>query len=113
MKPRLKIEVVHEPHPDAENEIFDALDSLATGLADLFIARARAEVARERGVTEETIDLEHKRVVETVQAFSPFEASDSRQTLKGLCDRKPVHQREGHVSACHLQPATSQRGNTR
>ena len=37
------------------------LDALAEALADLFIARARAEVARELGVAEEDIDREHGR----------------------------------------------------
>jgi hypothetical protein len=113
VKPRLKIEVVYEPHPDAECEVADALDSLAEGLADLFIARARMEVARERGVAEETIDREHERVVEAARALSPLGTTAGHQASIEFRDRERGHLQRQHVAACHLQPATSQRGNTR
>ena len=40
-------------------------------VADLLIARARQEVARERGVSEEAIDREHERVAEAARALWP------------------------------------------
>ena len=71
VKPRVKLVVIRQPHPDAKSEADRALDDLAEGLADLLIARARQEVARERGVSEEAIDREHERVAEAAQALSP------------------------------------------
>jgi len=50
---RLQLEVIRQPHREAEREADEALDALAEGLADRLIARARMEVARERGVAEE------------------------------------------------------------
>ncbi len=70
MKPHLTLDVIRRPHPDAEGEADRALDDLAEGLADLFIARARQEVARERGVSEEAIDREHERVAEAARTLS-------------------------------------------
>ncbi len=61
MKPKLRIEVVHEPHPEAEACLDAALDHLAEVLADLIIARARRDVAREAGVAEDALDREHGR----------------------------------------------------
>ena len=58
MKPRLHIEVVPLPRPDADRELDAALDLLASALADLSIAQARAEVAVELGVAPETLDRE-------------------------------------------------------
>ncbi|MCK9521500.1 MAG: hypothetical protein M0R76_00450 [Proteobacteria bacterium] len=75
MKQRLQLEVIRQPHRDAEREAAEALDALAEGLADRLIARARMEVARERGVAEEAIDREHERVAEAARALSPLGAS--------------------------------------
>ncbi len=66
----LHIEVVREPHADAEREAALAVDALAEALADQLIARARREVASERGVAEESIDREHGRVAEAAQRIS-------------------------------------------
>ena len=70
MPQALHIEVVREPHPDAEREAALAVETLADGLADLLLARARREVAAERGVAEESIDREHGRVAEAAQRIS-------------------------------------------
>ena len=72
MRPNLKLDVIRHPHPDAEREADRALDDLAEGLADLLIARARQEVAHERGVTEDVIDREHERVADAARALSPL-----------------------------------------
>ena len=72
MKPRLQIRVVRRPHPNAEREIDQALDVIAEAIADRLIARARRDVARERGVAEEAIDREHERVAEAAWALSPI-----------------------------------------
>ena len=77
MKQRLQLEVIRQPHRDAEREAAEALDALAEGLADRLIARARMEVARERGVAEEAIDREHERVAEDARALSPLGAPAS------------------------------------
>jgi len=66
----LHIEVIRKPHPDAEREAALAVEILADALADQLIARARREVASERGVAEEDIDREHKRVAEAARALS-------------------------------------------
>ena len=70
MKPRMKLEVIRQPRSDAEREADKALDALADGLADSLIAKARREVASERGVAEEAIDREHERVAEAARACS-------------------------------------------
>lgn len=73
MAEQLQIEVVRVPRPEAEREIARGLDLLAEGLADLYIARARSEVARELGVAEEAIDREHGRELEdAVRSCFPF-----------------------------------------
>ena len=66
------LDVIRQPHADAEREADRALDDLAEGLADLLIARARREVAHERGVAEDVIDREHERVAEAARALSPL-----------------------------------------
>ena len=71
MSKSLHIEVVREPHPEAEREAARALDALADALADRLIGLARQEVAGERGLAEEVIDREYERVAETARAFSP------------------------------------------
>lgn len=58
MKPRLHIEVVPLRRHDADRELDASLDLLASALADLCIAQARAEVAAELGVAPETLDRE-------------------------------------------------------
>ena len=72
MKPRVTLDVIRQPHPDAEREADRALDDLAEGLADRLIARARQAVAHERGLAEEAIDREHERVAEAARALSPL-----------------------------------------
>ena len=62
--------VIREPHPDARREVEGALEDLAGGLADLFVARARQAVARERGVPVEAVDRESRRVLEAARATS-------------------------------------------
>ncbi len=80
MKPRVTLDVIRQPHPDAEREADRALDDLAEGLADLLIARARQEVAHERGIAEEAIDREHERVAEAARALSPRGGRAGAQT---------------------------------
>ena len=65
----LHIEVIRKPHPEAEREAALAACALADALADPLIARARREVASERGVAAEDIDREHKRVAEAARAL--------------------------------------------
>lgn len=48
VKQRLQLEVIRQPHRDAEREAAEALDALAEGLADRLIARAR--MGRDRRV---------------------------------------------------------------
>ncbi len=72
MKPHLMLDVIRQPHADAEREADRALDDLAEGLADLLIARARQDVARERGVAEDVIDREYMRVADAASAQSPL-----------------------------------------
>ena len=69
---RSRLEVVRQPHPDAEREAQGALEALAEALADRVIGQARLAVARELGLDEEAIDLEHGRVAEEAQALSPL-----------------------------------------
>ncbi len=68
------LQIVTEPAADAEREVAMALDALADALADRLIARARHEVAVERGVAEEEIDREHERVLEAARAVTPMGA---------------------------------------
>ena len=67
----LTLDVIRQPHPDAERDAHRALDDLAEGLADRFIARARRQVAHERRVSEDAIDHEHERVAEAIRDLSP------------------------------------------
>jgi hypothetical protein len=68
------LQIVLEPAQDAEREVAMALDALADALADRLIARARSEVAIERGVAEEDIDRENERVLEAARAITPLGA---------------------------------------
>ena len=68
----LAIQLVRRPDPDAERNAAEALDALAEGIADLFIARARKEIADQRGVSEEVIDREHERVAADARGLSPL-----------------------------------------
>ncbi len=61
MKPRLRIEVVPLPTPNAQRELDACLDVLADALADRLIAQARADIAQELGVDEARIDREAGR----------------------------------------------------
>jgi hypothetical protein len=65
----MQVQVIRQPYGDADREAALALDALAEGLADRFIAKARAEVARERGLSEDAIDREHGRVAEEASAM--------------------------------------------
>ena len=68
MKPKLRVEVVHQPHPEAEACLDAALDHLADVLADRIIARARRDVAREAGVEVDSLDREHGRHASAARA---------------------------------------------
>lgn|GEM_PF-3901624 len=68
MKPRLRIEVVPLPTPDAQRELDACLDVLADALADRLIARARASIAAELGIDEAAIDREAGHVEHGPQA---------------------------------------------
>ena len=70
VKPHLTLDVIRQPHPDAERDADRALDELAEGLADRLIARARQDVARERGVAEDVIDREHEQVADAARALT-------------------------------------------
>ncbi|MCK6527688.1 hypothetical protein L6R50_09030 [Myxococcota bacterium] len=61
MRSSLRAEVRFVARPEAAADADAALDLLADALAEQIIAAARAEVAEERDVPEETIDLEHRR----------------------------------------------------
>ncbi len=80
VRPHLTLDVIRQPHPNAEREADRALDDLAEGLADLLVAQARREVAHERGIAEDVIDREHERVAEAAQALSRLAIRASTQT---------------------------------
>ena len=114
MNPQLKLEVIYVPHSDAEREVAEALDALADALADQFIARARTEVARERGVAEEAIGREHGHVADAARSLSPigwalrqaFEPSEGHHVTH-------IGTREENLAACRLSPAKSRKEGTR
>ena len=75
MPSHLTLDVIRQPHPDAERDAYRALDDLAEGLADRFIARARRQVAHERRVSEDALDREHERVAEATRNLSALDVS--------------------------------------
>jgi len=81
VKPHWTLEVIRQPHPDGEREAQGALEALAEALADRLISQARQAVARERGVAEEAIDLEHERVAEAARALSPLGAQAGERAV--------------------------------
>lgn len=70
MKPRLTFRAIPVPREDAERRLRHACSLLAEGLADLFIAEARAEIAAELGEDPEGIDREGGRLAEEVERLS-------------------------------------------
>jgi hypothetical protein len=91
----MEIEAVYEPHPDAERERALGLDALAEALADLYMARARAEVARTRGLTEEAIDREDGGLAEEIHQLRSLPAAfdsecEDRVTQAGIKDNDTV-----------------------
>ncbi len=67
MKPRITFRAIPVPREDAERRFRHACALLAEGLADLFIADARAEVAAELGLQPDGIDREGGRLSEEVE----------------------------------------------
>ena len=98
VRPYLKLDVIRQPHPDAKREAHQALDDLAEGLADLLLARARQEVARECGVAEDVIDREHGRVAEAARALSPLPVQASGRTGRRAEVRKARRVEDGNAS---------------
>lgn len=62
MRHPLRAEIRFAARSDAAADADAALDLLAEALADRLVAEARAEVAQQRGVPEDTLDREHRRV---------------------------------------------------
>ena len=54
-KPNLEIEVVYVPDPNYDEHLNGALNVLADALAERLIAKARQQVADERGVPPEQL----------------------------------------------------------
>ncbi len=69
-KSRLTFRAIPVPREDAERRFRHACALLAEGLADLFIAEARAEVAADLGVDPERIDREDGRLSEEVERLA-------------------------------------------
>jgi hypothetical protein len=78
VKPKLRVEVVASPHPDADREYSAALDLIADLLAERCIARARSEIASEMGVDERSIDHERGRDAMDAGADLPFAVAGGR-----------------------------------
>ncbi len=78
MKPKLRVEIVTRPHPDAEREYSAALDLIADLIAERCIARARRELAAEMGVDERAIDHERGRDAMEETPELPFATGGER-----------------------------------
>jgi len=70
VKPRLTFRAIPVPREDAERRLRHACSLLAEGLADLFIAEARAEVADELGLEPERVDREAGRLTDEVERIA-------------------------------------------
>jgi hypothetical protein len=75
VKPQLELEVIYEPHPDAERAIAEVLEIVAEEFVKQLVAQARAEVASELGVSEESIDREHGGVADELRTLRALPAA--------------------------------------
>lgn len=66
MRKQLRVEIVGVPCPDYQRRKQECIRLIADVLADQLIAKARAEVAAELGLTEDAIDRERHRDLPTL-----------------------------------------------